>query len=139
MTKTPIKEIDNFPIEVNGIIIPIKVLIIEATQYQALIGNDWLSKTNVTLDWNTQKLQLSQNGQHTRIPTMCSHFKPITTPSTPLIKFEEEKVKPIWEAYQVLWANVDHNKLLPILAWDNNDNRKKKQKKKPIWKATIDA
>ncbi|KAG9305852.1 hypothetical protein G9A89_006263 [Geosiphon pyriformis] len=49
-TKTPIKKIDNFTIEVNGIIVPIKVLIMEATQYQALIGNNWLSKTNATLD-----------------------------------------------------------------------------------------
>ncbi|KAG9293955.1 hypothetical protein G9A89_019293 [Geosiphon pyriformis] len=39
-TKTLIGEIDNFPFEVNGIIILIKVLVIEATQYQALVGND---------------------------------------------------------------------------------------------------
>ncbi|KAG9286079.1 hypothetical protein G9A89_022756 [Geosiphon pyriformis] len=63
-TKTPINKIDDLPIEINGIIVPIKVLIMEATQYQALVGNDWLSKTNTTLDWNTQELQLSQNGQH---------------------------------------------------------------------------
>ncbi|KAG9303805.1 hypothetical protein G9A89_018702 [Geosiphon pyriformis] len=35
-TKMPIGEIDNFPIEVNGIITFIKVLVMEATQYQAL-------------------------------------------------------------------------------------------------------
>ncbi|KAG9294256.1 hypothetical protein G9A89_021615 [Geosiphon pyriformis] len=52
-TKTSIEEIDNFLFEINGIQIPIKVLIIEATQYQALIGNNWLSKANATLDWNT--------------------------------------------------------------------------------------
>ncbi|KAG9299977.1 hypothetical protein G9A89_009705 [Geosiphon pyriformis] len=139
VTKTPIREIDNFPIEINSIIVPIKVFIMEATQYQALIGNDWLSKTNATLDWNTQELQLSQNSQHTRVPVMCSHFKSITTPSTPLIKFEEEKTKPTWEAYQVSWANIDHNKLLPILIWNNNDNGKKKQREKPTWEAIIDA
>ncbi|KAG9304238.1 hypothetical protein G9A89_019800 [Geosiphon pyriformis] len=50
VTKTPIREINDFPIEVNGIIVPIKVLVMEATQYQALVGNNWLSKTNVTLD-----------------------------------------------------------------------------------------
>ncbi|KAG9305815.1 hypothetical protein G9A89_001104 [Geosiphon pyriformis] len=49
-TKTPIGEIDDLSIEVNGIIVPIKVLVMEATQYQALIGNNWLSKTNATLD-----------------------------------------------------------------------------------------
>ncbi|KAG9307779.1 hypothetical protein G9A89_023344 [Geosiphon pyriformis] len=52
-TKTLIGEIDNFPFEINGIQIPTKVLIMETTQYQALVGNDWLSKANATLDWNT--------------------------------------------------------------------------------------
>ncbi|KAG9298087.1 hypothetical protein G9A89_004951 [Geosiphon pyriformis] len=52
-TKTSIGEIDNFPFEVNGIIILIKVLVMEAMQYQALVDNDWLSKTNATLNWIT--------------------------------------------------------------------------------------
>ncbi|KAG9290055.1 hypothetical protein G9A89_010361 [Geosiphon pyriformis] len=117
-TKTPIGEIDNFPFEVNGITVLIKVLVIEATQYQALIGNNWLTKTNAILDWMTQELALSKN-------TMCGHFK-MTTTTTPLIEFKEKKEKPIWEAYQVLWANKDHNKLLPILLW--HDQEKKKQK-----------
>ncbi|KAG9290076.1 hypothetical protein G9A89_010382 [Geosiphon pyriformis] len=73
-TKTSISEIDDFPFEINGITILIKVLVIEATQYQTLIDNDWL-----------------QNGQHTQVSAMCRHFKLITTPSAPLIKFEEEK------------------------------------------------
>ncbi|KAG9284364.1 hypothetical protein G9A89_023621 [Geosiphon pyriformis] len=49
-TKTPIGEINNFPFEINGIQIPTKVLVMEATQYQALIKNDWLSKANATFD-----------------------------------------------------------------------------------------
>ncbi|KAG9290042.1 hypothetical protein G9A89_010348 [Geosiphon pyriformis] len=64
-TKTPIGKINDLLIEVNGIIVSIKVLVMEATQYQALVGNDWLSKTNTTFDWTTQELQISQNGQHT--------------------------------------------------------------------------
>ncbi|KAG9295768.1 hypothetical protein G9A89_008996 [Geosiphon pyriformis] len=101
--KTPIGKINDFPIEVNDIITPIKVLVIEATQYQALVDNDWLSKNNAVLDWTTQELQLSQNGQHTRVLTMCGHFKPnnITT-SVLLINLEEKKLKPTWKAYQVL-------------------------------------
>ncbi|KAG9286354.1 hypothetical protein G9A89_014520 [Geosiphon pyriformis] len=50
VTKTSIGEIDNFPIKVNGITVPIKVLVMKTTQYQALIGNKWLSKTNAMLD-----------------------------------------------------------------------------------------
>ncbi|KAG9294098.1 hypothetical protein G9A89_015508 [Geosiphon pyriformis] len=37
-TKTPIGKIDDFPIKVNGIIVLIKVLIMKATQYQALVA-----------------------------------------------------------------------------------------------------
>ncbi|KAG9304010.1 hypothetical protein G9A89_005920 [Geosiphon pyriformis] len=50
----------------------------------------------------------------------------------PLIDFEKKKPKPIWKMYQMLWANIDHNELPPILTWDNN--RKGKQKKKLTWK-----
>ncbi|KAG9299438.1 hypothetical protein G9A89_009390 [Geosiphon pyriformis] len=39
-TKTPIDEINDFSIEVNGIIVLIKVLVMKATQYQALVGNN---------------------------------------------------------------------------------------------------
>ncbi|KAG9304360.1 hypothetical protein G9A89_019922 [Geosiphon pyriformis] len=125
-TKTLIGKIDDFLIEVNGIIIPIKVLIIEATQYQALINNDWLSKTNALFDWNMQELQISQNRQHTCVPAMCDHFT-TTNLTAPLIEFEEEKEKPIWEAYQVSLASEEHNKLLSVPLWNDN-NRKEKKK-----------
>ncbi|KAG9289113.1 hypothetical protein G9A89_022422 [Geosiphon pyriformis] len=82
----PIGEINNFSIEVNGIIVPIKVLVMEATQYQALV-----------------------------VLAMCGHFKATNT-TAPLIDFEEKKPKPTWEVYQVLWADEEHNKLLPILS-----------------------
>ncbi|KAG9286805.1 hypothetical protein G9A89_012355 [Geosiphon pyriformis] len=50
MKKTPIGEIDNFSFTINGIIISVKVLVIDALQYQALVGNNWLLKTNASLD-----------------------------------------------------------------------------------------
>ncbi|KAG9286374.1 hypothetical protein G9A89_014540 [Geosiphon pyriformis] len=74
-TKTPISKIDDFLFEVNGIMTPIKVLVIEATQYQALVDNDWLFKANATLDWNTQELQLMYQGQHIHVPATCGHSK----------------------------------------------------------------
>ncbi|KAG9295662.1 hypothetical protein G9A89_002980 [Geosiphon pyriformis] len=111
VTKTLISEIDDFPFEVNGIVTPIKVLVMEAIQYQALIGNNWLSKANATLDWNTQELQLIEKL---------------------LIELEEKKKKPTWEAYQVLWADEEHNELPLILFWDNNNKEKGKQKEELI-------
>ncbi|KAG9299912.1 hypothetical protein G9A89_009640 [Geosiphon pyriformis] len=93
----------------------IKVLVMEATQYQALVGNNWLSKVNAMLDWNTQELQLTYQGQYICVPATCGHFK--TPPKEKLlIELEEEKEKPTWEAYQVSWAGKEHNKLLPILS-----------------------
>ncbi|KAG9285503.1 hypothetical protein G9A89_006491 [Geosiphon pyriformis] len=133
-TKTLIGEIDDFSFKVNGIIVSIKVLVMKATQYQALIDNDWLTKVNVILDWTMQELQLSQNDQHTRVPAICDHFKTINT-IAPLIEFEEEEKKPTWEAYQVSWANDNHNELLPILSWNNNNNEKEKH----TWRTTINA
>ncbi|KAG9304842.1 hypothetical protein G9A89_020533 [Geosiphon pyriformis] len=109
-TKTPIGKIDDFPFEVNGIMTPIKVLVMEATQYQAL-------------------------GQHICVPAMCGYFKTSLREKL-LIKLEEEKEKPIWEAYQVSWANADHNKLPPILSWDN---KKKKKEEKLVWKPNLRA
>ncbi|KAG9295580.1 hypothetical protein G9A89_003883 [Geosiphon pyriformis] len=103
-TKTPISEIDDFPFEVNGIVTPIKVL----------------------------ELQLTYQGQYIRVPATCGHFK---TPSKEklLIELEEEKEKPTWEAYQVSWADEEHNELLPILSWDDNYQEKGKQKKELTW------
>ncbi|KAG9295154.1 hypothetical protein G9A89_006135 [Geosiphon pyriformis] len=131
-TKTPIGEIDDFPIEINNIIVPIKILVIDATQYQALVGNDWLSKTNAMLDWTTQELIISQNGRHTQVPATCDHFKATST-MAPLIDFDKEKLKPTWEAYQVSWADEEHNELPPILSWDNSNKGKGKQKKELTW------
>ncbi|KAG9289054.1 hypothetical protein G9A89_015603 [Geosiphon pyriformis] len=48
-------------------------------------------------------------------------------PTASLIEFEKEEKKPTWEAYQVLWAKADHNKLPPILSWDDNGKEKQKE------------
>ncbi|KAG9294234.1 hypothetical protein G9A89_021593 [Geosiphon pyriformis] len=58
MKKTPVEEIDNFLFTIDGITILVKVLVMNAPQYQALVGNDWLLKTNANLDWETQELKI---------------------------------------------------------------------------------
>ncbi|KAG9293539.1 hypothetical protein G9A89_005542 [Geosiphon pyriformis] len=58
-TKTSIDKVDNFPIKVNGIIVPIKVLIMEATQYQAFIEKQKETK----LTWNTDQTWETNNNQ----------------------------------------------------------------------------
>ncbi|KAG9284457.1 hypothetical protein G9A89_014061 [Geosiphon pyriformis] len=85
-TKTPIGEIDDFPIKVNGIIVSIKVLMMEAIQYQALI--EWSTHVSTSNVWSLQSYQ---------------HHK----------------------AYQVLWADEEHNKL-----WEWDKRKKGKEKVK---------
>ncbi|KAG9305361.1 hypothetical protein G9A89_011494 [Geosiphon pyriformis] len=65
MKKTSVEEIDNFLFTIDEITIPVKVLVMDAPQYQALIGNDWLQKANTNLNWKTQELTISYQGQHT--------------------------------------------------------------------------
>ncbi|KAG9305617.1 hypothetical protein G9A89_001678 [Geosiphon pyriformis] len=100
VTKTFIDKIDDFLFEVNSIITPIKVLVIEATQYQTLV-----------------------------VSAMCGHFKTTNMP-VPLIKFEKKEKKPTWEAYQVLWAEGDHNKRANKLEVEKKYKKKEKKKEK---------
>ncbi|KAG9284834.1 hypothetical protein G9A89_003757 [Geosiphon pyriformis] len=69
-------------------------------------------------------------GQHICVPATCGHFKTLPREKL-LIELEEEKEKPTWEAYQVFWADADHNELPPILSWNNNP--KEKQKEELTW------
>ncbi|KAG9291664.1 hypothetical protein G9A89_022083 [Geosiphon pyriformis] len=48
--KTPVEEINNFPFTIDGIIIPVKVLVMDVPQYQALVRNNWFLKANTNLD-----------------------------------------------------------------------------------------
>ncbi|KAG9285807.1 hypothetical protein G9A89_013232 [Geosiphon pyriformis] len=127
-TKTLIGKIDNFPFKINGIQIPTKVLVIEATQYQALVGNNWLSKANATLDWNTQELQLTFNGQHAQVPAMCEHFKNQRT-EEPLIEFENTSMPPTIETYQVSWVDDYRTELPSPPTW--KEKEKGRAKKEP--------
>ncbi|KAG9307078.1 hypothetical protein G9A89_016906 [Geosiphon pyriformis] len=64
----------------------------------ALVENNWLSKANATLNWNTQELQFTFNGQHAQVPVMCRHFKTQHT-KEPLIEFEDTSMPPTIETY----------------------------------------
>ncbi|CAG8625956.1 15422_t:CDS:2, partial [Acaulospora morrowiae] len=45
-SKRALSEISNFPFNVGGNEIPVDVVVTDANSYQALVGNDWLSKVN---------------------------------------------------------------------------------------------
>ncbi|KAG9300572.1 hypothetical protein G9A89_000753 [Geosiphon pyriformis] len=109
MKKTPVEEIDNFPFTLDGITIPVKVLVMNASQYQALVGNNWLQKANANLNWETQELTIFYQGQHVRVPAMCGTFNK-RSEKAPAFEFEPEEKKPIIETFMALgsmsnWAD----------------------------------
>ncbi|KAG9301426.1 hypothetical protein G9A89_018098 [Geosiphon pyriformis] len=109
MKKTPVGEINNFLFTLDGITIPVKVLIMDAPQYQALIRNDWLQKANANLNWETQELTISYQGQHARVPATCGTFNKHSK-KVPAFEFELEEEKPLIETFMALgsmsnWAN----------------------------------
>ncbi|KAG9302901.1 hypothetical protein G9A89_022317 [Geosiphon pyriformis] len=109
MKKTPVGEIDNFPFTLDGITIPVKVLVMDAPQYQAFVRNDWLQKANANLNWKTQELTISYQGQHARVPAICDTFNK-RSEKAPAFKFEPEEKKPIIKTFMALglmfnWAD----------------------------------
>ncbi|KAG9305315.1 hypothetical protein G9A89_007810 [Geosiphon pyriformis] len=97
----PHGEIDSFLFKINSIVIPTKVLVIDTTQYQVLVGNDWLTKANATLDWTTQELLINYNGHQAKIPATCGHFQKLSTNQRPTFEFEENPALPAIETYQL--------------------------------------
>ncbi|KAG9300518.1 hypothetical protein G9A89_002396 [Geosiphon pyriformis] len=107
--KTLVGEIDNFPFTLDGITIPVKVLIMDALQYQAFIRNDWLQKANANLNWETQELTISYQGQHVRVPATCSTFNK-RSEKAPAFEFEPEEEKPLIKTFMAFgsmsnWAD----------------------------------
>ncbi|KAG9302625.1 hypothetical protein G9A89_007329 [Geosiphon pyriformis] len=86
----------------------------DATQYQALVGNNWLTKANATLDWTTQELLISYNGHHARIPATCGHFQKPSTNQRPTFKFEKNPALLAIKTYQLSWTNDQKTGLLAI-------------------------
>ncbi|KAG9285092.1 hypothetical protein G9A89_009903 [Geosiphon pyriformis] len=109
MKKTPVEEIDNFLFTLNGITIPIKVLVMDVLQYQTLVGNDWLQKANAKLDWETQELQIFYQEQHARVSVTCGTFNKCSE-KAPAFEFEPEEKKPTIKTFMALgsifnWAD----------------------------------
>ncbi|KAG9286862.1 hypothetical protein G9A89_012412, partial [Geosiphon pyriformis] len=85
-TKTLIGKIDDFSFKVNSIIIPIKVLVMEATQYQALVAliqPKWSTYMCTSHVWSLQDHQytsITHQSHRLTITTMnyCQYFPEMT-------------------------------------------------------------
>ncbi|KAG9302122.1 hypothetical protein G9A89_020556 [Geosiphon pyriformis] len=120
-TKLPHDEIDSFPFKINGIVISTKVLVMDATQYQVLVGNDWLTKANATLDWTTQELLINYNGHQAKIPAICGHFQKPSANQRPTFEFEENPALPAIETYQLSWADDQRTRLPAVPTWTSKE------------------
>ncbi|KAG9300238.1 hypothetical protein G9A89_011311 [Geosiphon pyriformis] len=98
MKKTPVKKIDNFLFTIDKITIPVKVLVIDAPQYQALVRNYWLLKANANLNWETQELKISYQEQYTIVPVTCGTFNKQLEKAS-VFEFEEKKEMLLTETY----------------------------------------
>ncbi|KAG9286683.1 hypothetical protein G9A89_012233 [Geosiphon pyriformis] len=118
VTKTPIGEINNFPFEVNGIVTPIKVLVMETTQYQAFIGNDWLSKVNATANTYVFWPPLQNSSKRETIDQTGERERKVDLGSLPSVM----------ETDDLTWT--DNDKSEPTLSWEWEEDKEYKGKGK---------
>ncbi|KAG9294196.1 hypothetical protein G9A89_021555 [Geosiphon pyriformis] len=116
-TKLFYGEIDSFSFEINGIVISTKVLVMNTTQYQVLVGNNWLTKANATLNWTTQELLINYNSHQARISATCGHFQKPSANQRPTFEFEKNPALPAIETYQLSWANDQRTELPVVSTW----------------------
>jgi predicted aspartyl protease len=60
---TPLGKIREVPIKIGGATIPVDVIVTSATNYDILIGNQWLHKARAIIDLNAQKMQINYRGR----------------------------------------------------------------------------
>ncbi|KAG9301148.1 hypothetical protein G9A89_012531 [Geosiphon pyriformis] len=117
--KTPVGEIDNFLFTIDKITILVKVLVMDALQYQALVGNDWLLKANANLDWETQELKISYQEQYTIVLATCGTFNK-QSEKAPIFEFEKKKKMSFTKIYMAFrsisnWAEETKQKIFEEL------------------------
>ncbi|KAG9289804.1 hypothetical protein G9A89_015384 [Geosiphon pyriformis] len=83
MKKTPVGEINNFLFIIDKITIPVKVLVMDTPQYQAL------------------ELKISYQEQYTIVPATCDTFNKQSKKAT-VFEFEKKKEMPLTKTYMAL-------------------------------------
>jgi hypothetical protein len=89
----PIGAIDNFPVTVAGLTMPVTVDVTEALSYSVIVGNDWLTKVKAVIDYQSPSLTINVKGRQQHIPCTINN-RPgelITPPPRSTYKNEEYK------------------------------------------------
>lgn len=66
--KRPLGEVLNFPITIQGITIPVDMVVIDADSYSAIVGNDWLAKVQASVDFRMSTLCITWEDQEVAVP-----------------------------------------------------------------------
>src|SRR6266487_2124741 len=80
-------KIESLPIVVQQQLLPVNVIVSEATSYDILVENDWLTKYQAKLDWKKQMLMFSIDGKTSTVDAVC--WKKIT-----VIEDSDDEFKP---------------------------------------------
>ncbi|CAG8619857.1 12806_t:CDS:2 [Acaulospora morrowiae] len=74
-SKRALDKISNLPFNVGGNEIPVDIVITDTNFYQALVGNNWLSKVNALIDYNGSQMSIFWNNKKIKIPDQSSNFE----------------------------------------------------------------
>jgi len=88
--KKAIGEIEQLPIKIQGVDVPINVVISEAQGYDVLIGNDWFTKYGASLSWPKNELTFQKNNQRYIQPACCWKKLPLIITEDSEDEYEEE-------------------------------------------------
>ncbi|PKC53209.1 hypothetical protein RhiirA1_479763 [Rhizophagus irregularis] len=72
--RRPLGEVLNFPVTVKGMTIPIDVVVTDATDYSAIVGNDWLAKVKANIDYETSSMLIHWEGKDVEVPIEYSEM-----------------------------------------------------------------
>ena len=64
-------KIKSLPIVVHQQLLSVNIIVSEATRYDVLIENDWLTKYQAKLDWEKQMLMFGIEGKTFTVDTVC--------------------------------------------------------------------
>src|SRR5437588_2218103 len=64
----PLGRIFNVPIKFGPVTLPVHVLIVDTDSYDLVIGMDWLTKANATIDTNAMKMRIEIRGRRFEVP-----------------------------------------------------------------------
>ena len=101
------------PIQVQGLTIPIDMIVTNANSYDVILGNEWLVKANAIIDLNAAAMRITCHGKEINVP--LDLYRGIRPP----IRKQEEK-EPVY-----------YNELYTMTPWDENSDYQ--QSETPQW------